>query len=39
MDRRRHLVRPGSNRVMGTVALATMGSWGDIFPVIGLARV
>ena len=23
---------------MGTVVLATMGSWGDIFPVIGLAK-
>lgn len=26
------------NRVMGRVVLATMGSWGDIFPVIGLAK-
>ena len=23
---------------MGTVVLATMGSWGDIFPVVGLAK-
>jgi UDP:flavonoid glycosyltransferase YjiC (YdhE family) len=23
---------------MGRVVLATMGSWGDIFPVIGLAK-
>jgi len=26
------------NRVMGRVVLATIGSWGDIFPVIGLAK-
>jgi rhamnosyltransferase subunit B len=30
--------RGGFNRVMGRVVLATMGSWGDIFPVIGLAK-
>jgi rhamnosyltransferase subunit B len=28
----------GFNRGMGRVVLATMGSWGDIFPVIGLAK-
>src|SRR5450755_2221444 len=27
-----------ANRVMGRIVLATMGSWGDIFPVIGLAK-
>lgn len=29
---------PGFIGAMGRVVLATMGSWGDIFPVIGLAK-
>jgi rhamnosyltransferase subunit B len=32
------LLRFGFNRVVGRVVLATMGSWGDVFPVIGLAK-
>ena len=38
MHRRRSLEPVGFNRVMGRVVLATMGSWGDIFPAIGLAK-
>lgn len=32
------LRRFGFNRAVGRVVLATMGSWGDVFPAIGLAK-
>ncbi len=32
------VIRSRFNGVMGTVVLATMGSWGDVFPIIGVAK-